>query len=492
MKKDVNYSCAIIKMMINNKKSKKSLFKFLLFGWFILSIFRKKEKKKRLSLKDVEHNFLNFAHKEEKELEELTHHKEGVVEYVEDSTSIFKDFFIPHSGNNHHPRILRKKSLIIISMLAVLLKVSLVSYLFFIYPNNAKMSEDLGSEVFQLLNEERVGAGLKPLNLNTALMSSATDKADDMITNNYFAHKSLDGRMPWDWVSRRNYPYLFIGENLGMNFSSAESVNQALMNSPSHKKNILNEKYTDVGVVVRKGAINGKETNVLVQLFGSQKKEELIPNPALNQLAVISKEDEIKSTEKDNEKEKVLVKETSDISVENDSTSVMGIENVEITKESENLKENDKHLIIPEKIASISKENINVLKSKIEKDFNKNEQVSSSSALLLGDKAKAYIEKETPKPNLGDSLNKKIEFISNINTDDKYTVATRISDYFNIFLLALLALMSIALLANIFIKLQIQHKPAIAQTLLLLILLFGLYSVKLHFIENLPSYITIF
>ena len=474
--------------MRDNKKQKKSWLRFLFLGGFLLFLFRRKEKEKGFSLSDLEHNFIDFVHKEGKEVDELIHHKEDIGEYIEDSGSIFRDYFIPHKGNGHHPKILRKKPLFAVLAMALLFKISLVSYLFFIYPNDGSMNEDIQMGVFNMLNEERASSGLEPLELNQSLLASATDKVDNMIEDDYFAHKSLDGRMPWDYVSRRDYPYLFIGENLGMSFSSALSVHDALMNSPSHKKNILNEKYTDVGVIVKRGVINGKETNILVQLFGSQRKEELIPNPVLAKLDTPEKVETVPE---------VIVKKIEDkiepeITVEKivpktEDIPVKGLDNVEDRIEPE--KEN----IDAEKIALISKEDINILKQKIESEkLNKEEIISSTSPLMLGDGAKAYVEKKIVEPNLELELNNNMEFVTGVDSSDKYSMAARASDYLNVLLIGLMLLMSVAMFLNIFVRIRIQHKPVLIQSFLLLVLLFGIYSTKLHFLENIPSYITIF
>ncbi len=465
--------------MKRDKKTKKAWLKFLFLGGFLLFLFKKERDDKDFGLKDLEHNFLDFARKEGKEVSELIHHKEDIEEYIEDSQSIFRDYFIPHKGNNHHPKILRKKQLLSVLILAILFKVSLISYLFFIYPNDGRMSEDIQMGIFNMLNEERVALGLEPLVLNQSLLSSATDKVDDMIVNNYFAHKSLDGRMPWDFVSKKDYPYLYIGENLGMSFSSAKSVHNALMNSPGHKKNILNEKYTDVGVVVKKGIIDGKETNILVQLFGTEKVVELIPNPAVA-LAVVEKTEE-----------ESIVEEVEIPARELEVPKLEELEEIPEPESKEVLtKEPIKESV--EKVASISKEEIETLKQKIELENKQEQVISSTSPLMLGDRAKTYIEKKVPEPNLELDLSDNIKFVANTDINDKYTIAARLSDYLNILLIGVLFLMSAALFLNIFVRLKIQHKPAIIQTLLLLVLLFGIYSTRLHFLEDLPSYISIF
>ncbi|PLX21834.1 hypothetical protein C0584_01895 [Candidatus Parcubacteria bacterium] len=462
--------------MSKNKRKNRKWLKFLLFGGFFLYLFKKEEKEKGFTLADVEHNFLDFFNKEKKEIDELVHHKEDVVEYIEDSESIFKDYFIPSHSNNHHPKILRKRPLIAIFILALFLKFSLISYLFFIYPNNGQMSEDIQQGVLNMLNEERVSIGLEPLVLNDALIASATDKAEDMLANDYFAHESPDGRMPWDWVSRRDYPYIYIGENLGMSFTSAASVHKALMNSPSHKKNILNDKYSDVGVIVRRGMINGKETNILVQLFGSEKRVELIPNPVL--AAAVKTEEKAKEDTTIIELDTGEKEELSAGSSEELVPEVLEEENVEKEEVIRNIEPDEKVLQLKEQLEREQEQEVI--------------RQSSSSPLMLGDAAKTYIEKKTLEPDLEKELNYEKKYVVSTDIKDKYTIAARVSDFVNIILLAALAILSISLFINIIVRMRVQHKPVIVQTLILLIFLFGMYSTKLHFFEQLPNYITIF
>jgi hypothetical protein len=42
------------------------------------------------------------------------------------------------------------------------------------------------------------------------------------------------------------------------------------MNSPSHKENIVNGKYDEIGVAVVDGVLLGQKTTLVVQMFGSQ------------------------------------------------------------------------------------------------------------------------------------------------------------------------------------------------------------------------------
>lgn len=50
-----------------------------------------------------------------------------------------------------------------------------------------------------------------------------------------------------------------IGENLAKDFENSEKMNKALMNSPTHRDNIMNEKYKKIGV--------GCYDNVCVEFF---------------------------------------------------------------------------------------------------------------------------------------------------------------------------------------------------------------------------------
>lgn len=124
--------------------------------------------------------------------------------------------------------------------------------------------------VLELLNQARVEKGLAPLEANNKLFQVASDKADDMLKNNYFAHTSPKGITPWVWFDKEGYNYKFAGENLAINFSSAEDQQKAWMESETHRKNILDTNYQEVGLAVKKGFINGKLATVTVQEFGTQ------------------------------------------------------------------------------------------------------------------------------------------------------------------------------------------------------------------------------
>jgi hypothetical protein len=139
----------------------------------------------------------------------------------------------------------------------------------FFYTPNVLASGITSDVVVKLVNDARSSAQEKPLIENKKLDDIAKAKADDMIANNYFAHTSPQGKSPWYWFDSYGYDYKFAGENLAINFTDAESEQEAWMKSPTHRANILNSKYREIGVVVKEGVINGHKSTVTVQVFGT-------------------------------------------------------------------------------------------------------------------------------------------------------------------------------------------------------------------------------
>lgn len=123
--------------------------------------------------------------------------------------------------------------------------------------------------VLKYTNIERVKNGLKPLTLNKKLSSSAVAKVDDMFALQYFEHDSPTGKTAADLVKDQGYAYQSVGENLALgDFGTDQKLVEAWMNSPLHRKNILNPKFTDLGLAVAKGTFKGDSQWLAVQHFG--------------------------------------------------------------------------------------------------------------------------------------------------------------------------------------------------------------------------------
>lgn len=123
-----------------------------------------------------------------------------------------------------------------------------------------------------LTNQNRIEANLSELKVSPLLEKAAQMKADDMAAKGYFAHNTPDGKTPWYWLDQAGYKYIYAGENLAVNFEDSEDVETAWMNSRGHFLNIMNPKYTEIGIATSTGIYKGREAIFVVQMFGSPVK----------------------------------------------------------------------------------------------------------------------------------------------------------------------------------------------------------------------------
>ncbi|MCX6717989.1 MAG: CAP domain-containing protein [Candidatus Staskawiczbacteria bacterium] len=128
----------------------------------------------------------------------------------------------------------------------------------------------LQSKIIAETNLQRKENGNFPtLKENAKLDQAASAKANDMFKNQYFEHLSPAGVDPGKLAQSFGYDYIVEGENLILgNFSSEKEVVQDWMNSPGHRANILNNRYTEIGVAVVKGTYKGETVWIGVQEFG--------------------------------------------------------------------------------------------------------------------------------------------------------------------------------------------------------------------------------
>lgn len=151
-------------------------------------------------------------------------------------------------------------------------------------PNSAQAKEINLENVVSLVNESRLEENLKPLLINPELSKIAQSKAQDMTKNHYFAHTSPEGINPWYWFGKNNYSYKYAGENLAINYDSAEEEHLAWMNSPTHKKNILSPQFTEIGIATATGLIEGKKSHITVQIFATPQKRAFANHSAISSI----------------------------------------------------------------------------------------------------------------------------------------------------------------------------------------------------------------
>jgi len=204
------------------------------------------------------------------------------------SKSKLLSVFIPCQGNNYRPKFLASQFLFYYFIFLLVLKIGAISLLVY-FPDSVFFADITKISLINLVNDERAGLNLPPLKENSTLNQAAYLKAQDIIEKDYFSHNSPEGITPWYWFKKSGYDYAFAGENLAIGFLDSEEVHNGWMGSSSHRSNLLNPKYDEIGVAVMKGDFEGKETTVVVQLFGTpQLKKEKISEPISEPIEEIS------------------------------------------------------------------------------------------------------------------------------------------------------------------------------------------------------------
>lgn len=179
------------------------------------------------------------------------------------------DLFVPHLHNNFRSRLLHHQSLII-SIIFILGASFLLSGLRSSMPQVLGIATDINpTRLLIYTNEKRQQVGVGPLSLNEKLSLAAEKKANNMFSENYWAHNSPSGKNPWVFIKDSGYTYTYAGENLAKGFTEAEDVIKAWMESPTHRENMLSKNYYDVGFAVVEGKLRGEETVLIVEMFGN-------------------------------------------------------------------------------------------------------------------------------------------------------------------------------------------------------------------------------
>lgn len=178
-----------------------------------------------------------------------------------------RKYLIPTKENDYKPHLVRKMSLAIISTVAIGIFAAGVFQNFFVI-NSSFLSAVLPSVLVEFANQDRAKDQLPLLVMNDQLTEAAQAKADDMAARGYFAHNTPEGKTPWYWFSKVGYKFSSAGENLAMNFTDSREVNTAWMNSPAHRENIMNGKFTEIGIATSQGYYQGQLTIFVVQEFG--------------------------------------------------------------------------------------------------------------------------------------------------------------------------------------------------------------------------------
>lgn len=196
--------------------------------------------------------------------------KEKLKTLAVQAKNILAAVFVPTEDNCFLPHALKARYLFLYSASLLILKIAIIAAVL-ILPSTDFFSTITSQQLISLINQERQARNLPALAINTSLNSVAELKVNDMLDKNYFEHTSPSGVTPWHWFKQIGYNYLFAGENLAMGFTETEAVFNAWMNSPTHRDNILNPNYREIGLAVKTGQIQNHQDTLAVLEFGRQK-----------------------------------------------------------------------------------------------------------------------------------------------------------------------------------------------------------------------------
>lgn len=183
--------------------------------------------------------------------------------------SAIRKLFTPHSHNNQKASILHRDSLLVLLGLYIMAQ-SAVNIFTSFQPGVLGYASYISPDkIIEYTNQYRLQEGREPLVLSETLTQAALSKAQDMFADNYWAHISPDGTEPWYFIAQSGYEYAHAGENLARDFTNPQNVVDAWINSPSHRNNILESDFEEIGVAVVDGDIGGVDTTIVVQLFAT-------------------------------------------------------------------------------------------------------------------------------------------------------------------------------------------------------------------------------
>jgi hypothetical protein len=134
-----------------------------------------------------------------------------------------------------------------------------------------------GKAILEQTNAERKKVDAPPVKAEARLTKAAQEFAEFMAREDKFAHDA-DGRQPWDRATAAGYSWAYCSENIAWRDAPRDADKadlgrafvQSWMDSPGHKKNLLDPYVTEIGI----GAARKGEKVYAVQLFGTPKGKE--------------------------------------------------------------------------------------------------------------------------------------------------------------------------------------------------------------------------
>lgn len=151
-------------------------------------------------------------------------------------------------------------------------------------PGEARIEAAMEAELLARVNAARAAQGLPELALRRQLLAPARFHSLDMAANGFFDHVGPDARSVSDRIALLDRGLLSRsqGENIALAAGAweageiAERLHQGLMDSPGHRRNILDPRWTDMAI----GIVRVGDRVAVTQLFVTRGGEIFPPPPA--------------------------------------------------------------------------------------------------------------------------------------------------------------------------------------------------------------------
>ena len=146
---------------------------------------------------------------------------------------------------------------------------------------NAETRARVEAATFCLTNKFRVANGRRPLKSNRRLVRAARGHAKNMVANHFFSHTDPGGRDALARIKAAKYmgrsPDWAVGENLAWGqgeLGTPRSIVSAWINSPGHRRNLLNREYRETGLALVPGTPSASSGNggTWAQEFGQRSR----------------------------------------------------------------------------------------------------------------------------------------------------------------------------------------------------------------------------
>ena len=108
----------------------------------------------------------------------------------------------------------------------------------------------LSYKVFEIVNQERIKAGVKPLKFNNDMYKAAMVRAKEC--DESFSHDRPNKTSCFTALKEAGVKYFSAGENIAMGYRTPADVMKGWMDSEGHRNNILNPNFTDFACGVYK------------------------------------------------------------------------------------------------------------------------------------------------------------------------------------------------------------------------------------------------